>query len=561
MTMQPSNNSFQEIIGNGVKYIIPKFQRDYSWDTEHWEELWSDIESLNKEKYHYMGYIVLQRKKDNEYSVIDGQQRLVTLSIIVLVALKKLDNLVEENKDQENNKKRIQIIQEKYIGFQHSVTLSVNNKLTLNRNNKSFFKNLSNNLRPSNARGITKTNKLLKNAFLFFDKQNYGKTGEEIAQQVENISTGMIFTKIIVEDDLNAYKVFETLNARGVQLSTPDLLKNYIFSVVSKDETITDDGLDDLDEIWSGIISNLGESQFTDFVRYHYNFQHSILTKKKLFSAIKRQLVNPEDGIKYLNSLDRFSPIYSSLLQPNDSWWAEQEEKGKAVYKDAKIYLEGLALFNIKQPLVVLMIAFDQFSAVEFVKVAKYLYILSIRYNVICHFSPNEQENIYNKMAMNIHNKTYKRASHLKNDPKLFGEIYPSDEQFKNSFEFHKMPSRRSAKKIRFLLAQIEFQLGNNITNYENTTLEHICPYNPEQNWHEYFGEGAKDVSDRLGNMILLEKDNLKRTCFPEKKFFYQQSSFKLAAKVSEFNEWNLQSVNQFQSWLAEQACKTWRVE
>lgn len=383
-----------------------------------------------------------------------------------------------------------------------------------------------------------------------------GHTGEAIAQTIYNISNSMIFTKIIVEDDVNAYKVFETLNARGVQLSTPDLLKNYIFSVVTQNDDVIDESLDDLDGQWSEIISDLGDADFTDFVRYHYNFQQPLLTKKKLFTSIKKLIPTPEKGLAYLESLYQYAPIFSALLRPQDDWWQIQGIK----YKEAQEYLEALSLFNIKQPIIILMIAFNRFDDKEFVLLAKYLYVLSIRYNVVCHLSPNEQEKIYNQIAMNIYHGTYTRASHVKNDAELFKRIYPMDEDFKRAFEWHWMPSRQSQKKIRFMLSEIEMQMGHSV-NHEQVTLEHVCPYNPDEQWADYFGEGVNDVYDRLGNMVLLSKDELKRADFTTKKSAYADSGFKLAQEVARYDEWNSASVNRYQTWLAEQAVQTWRVD
>jgi len=81
MLMEPTNQTFQELISNGIKYQVPRFQRDYAWDSEQWEDLWSDIQTIADEQYHYMGYIVLQRKSHHDFEVIDGQQRLITLSL------------------------------------------------------------------------------------------------------------------------------------------------------------------------------------------------------------------------------------------------------------------------------------------------------------------------------------------------------------------------------------------------------------------------------------------------------------------------------------------------
>ena len=72
--------SFNEIIGNGKIYKVPPFQRDYSWEQDNWEDLWNDILNIHSNKEsHYMGSIVLQKKGDANFQIIDGQQRFTTL--------------------------------------------------------------------------------------------------------------------------------------------------------------------------------------------------------------------------------------------------------------------------------------------------------------------------------------------------------------------------------------------------------------------------------------------------------------------------------------------------
>ncbi|QPS67813.1 Uncharacterized conserved protein [Enterobacter asburiae] len=536
MLMEPKNENFNELIGGPNKYIVPRFQRDYAWDVGQWEDLWADINSLDDEGFHYMGYIVLQQKEQYQHEIIDGQQRLVTLSIIVLAAMKAIKTLINNGEDVQGNTERLDGITQNFVGSKNFVTLKVINKLELNRNNKSYFQRMSSHLEAQNSRGITSTNKLIRKCFDFFCKKDYGKTGAEIAQFIADFSSSMIFTKIIVQDDLNAYKVFETLNARGVQLSTPDLLKNYLFSIVTKDDQIGEEELNDLDEQWSEMIVQLGESNVSDYIRYHYNSQRRMVTKNNLFSSMRKILTKPEEAYQYLKSLIDYSPIYASLINPNDAWWGDQDVK----YRNVLHYLNGIRLFNIKQPLTIFLAAFGNFSPEEFVKLVKYIYVLSIRYNIICHLSPSEQENIYNQIANKVYNREFLRASHVKNSEE-FKRLYPDDNTFFNAFEFHRMPSRQTAKKIRFLLSEIEGYLGNPC-DYEKTTLEHICPYHPEKEWSGSFGEGINDVKDRLGNMILMDKDNLKRSSFEEKKKEYTKSGYNLALKVTEYagNDSNL---------------------
>ena len=76
-----SNITFRKLMGNGLRYEIPKFQRDYTWEAEHWDDLWQDIKMLliNEESGHYMGYLVLQTSNNKNFIVIDGQQRLAAV--------------------------------------------------------------------------------------------------------------------------------------------------------------------------------------------------------------------------------------------------------------------------------------------------------------------------------------------------------------------------------------------------------------------------------------------------------------------------------------------------
>ena len=363
--------------------------------------------------------------------------------------------------------------------------------------------------------------------------------------------------KIVVHDDINAYKIFETLNARGVKLSIPDLLKNYLFSVITRENDTPDNELNDLDERWSMVVTQLGDTDFTNFIRYHHNFQEKLSTKKNLFTSIRRLTQSPKKAYEYLDSLTQYSPLYVSLGNPDDEWWREQDD----VYREAKPYLSTLRLFNLKQAFTILMPAFFAFTPEEFVKLCQYIMVLSIRYNIICHLSSNILEHKYNQIAIKIYNKELKRASHVKNND-VFRNLYPDDKTFSNAFEFYKIPSRQTSKKIRFFLVAIERHLGLNLSE-NDISLEHICPYNPDKIWIDAFGEGYQEVKDRLGNMLLLPQKtnkNIDTKPFLTKKESYAASGFKLAEKVAHYDEWNQTTVNNFQNWMATQATEIWKI-
>ncbi len=98
-----SSITFRQLMGNGLRYEVPKFQRDYSWEEEQWDDLWFDIDALikNEEYEHYMGYLVLQSSDNKNFIIIDGQQRITTLSILVLAVLKCLTELAEKDIEKE----------------------------------------------------------------------------------------------------------------------------------------------------------------------------------------------------------------------------------------------------------------------------------------------------------------------------------------------------------------------------------------------------------------------------------------------------------------------------
>ncbi len=139
------NRTYRQLLGNGLIYRIPRFQRDYSWREHEWEDLWADILGTlmpppEGEPGHYLGYLVLQTTNNRLFEVIDGQQRLTTLSLIVLAAMRRLKRLIAEEKNAEPNQKRIDQLRATYIGYLDPVTLRSENKLSLNRHNDAYYR-------------------------------------------------------------------------------------------------------------------------------------------------------------------------------------------------------------------------------------------------------------------------------------------------------------------------------------------------------------------------------------------------------------------------------------
>ena len=157
--IQNTNTSnFSTVVSNNRRFFVPEFQRDYSWDTEQWDDLWQDIITMTDEHdEHYMGYLVLQTEDEKKFYIIDGQQRFTTILLLILAAIKNIGRLVEQGVKTEDNKRRIENLKNIYIGKEDPVTLEYDNLLELNRNNDSFYRDYIVKLGDLRARNLKTT--------------------------------------------------------------------------------------------------------------------------------------------------------------------------------------------------------------------------------------------------------------------------------------------------------------------------------------------------------------------------------------------------------------------
>ncbi|MFH1005574.1 MAG: DUF262 domain-containing HNH endonuclease family protein [Bacteroidota bacterium] len=546
--------TYRQLMGNGLRYEIPKFQRDYTWEFEQWDDLWHDINVLRKheESDHYMGYLVLQSSDNKNFHVIDGQQRLTTLSIITLAVLKSLKDLIEEDIDADNNEKRINALRNSYIGYIDPVTLISNNKLKLNKNSDDYYRQHLVLLKELPLRNINSSEKQMRECFIWYHERIKKEftTGEALATFIDNLADKLFFTKISVSDDFNAFKVFETLNARRVQLSAADLLKNYLFSVVDESNPHKSE-IEELELLWSKVIGKLGNQKFEDFLRYFWNSGNKTVRKTYLFKTIRKSIDNKAQSFALIRELNEKADVYMAFQNPDDDLWNNKPEISNA--------LRELKLFQIKQTLSLFIAAYYNLDETGFIRLIKSCSIVSFRYNVIGGLNPNEQEDAYNSIALNI-NKTKKfNAADLKS-------VYVSDSNFETSFS-NKIFKNRNHKILKYIFSKIEkYKYKNDIPSESDLfSIEHILPESADENWGDFDNEAINRSVYRLGNLTLLEKQlnkdagNLK---YNDKKSFYKQSNSKLTTSLIEkFEEWNETNLSTRQKELAKDAKSIWKLQ
>ena len=554
------NDTFRKLMGNGLTYQIPRFQRDYSWTEDEWEDLWIDLLGTIKEggePAHYMGYLVLQSDNDKTFDVIDGQQRLTTLSIIILAALKNFKRLVQEGEDPDRNQQRINDYRRSYIGFLDPVTFVPKSKLELNRNNDRYFQTYLVPLEHLPVRGFRTSEHSLRKAFEWFEKRireylnkSSSDHGTELAQFIESLSDRLFFTVITVTDELNAYKVFETLNARGVRLSSTDLLKNYLFSIIHR-EGEHEHEMKNLEDRWESIVGRLGSESFPDFLRMHWNSRQDSVRQTELFKVIRSRVTSREFAFTLLREMEEDMDNYLALTK---HW-----------IPPLKTYASELRMFTVRQPLPLLLAARRKLVDSDMETLMRACVVISFRFNVIAGLQASGQEATYGSVAQKISTGSLADLAAILAALK---PIYIGDSQFKAAFgeKVIRTTNTRNKRVVRYLLCALEKQTSGNDHDADSDSfnIEHILPQNPNQGWEAFQDEEIDSIAYRLGNMTLMQTGanrDVGNSPFAEKKPAYATSQFEITKKVAAENaDWTPERLSARQNWMAKQASAIWRI-
>lgn len=552
--------SINDLFTNGKIYRVPQYQRDYSWKEENWDDLWTDIVSVeNEDRPHYMGAIVLQQQSDKSYSIIDGQQRIATSSIIILAAIKNIQDLIDSGIEAEANTQRITLLRERYIGSKDAASLRYSSKLFLNENNDDFYQTHLLQLRaPNNPTRLTASEKLLWNAFNYF----YGKikthfitqaSGERIASFVTDWTTErLIFIQIVVEDELKAYTVFETLNARGIHLTVAELLKKYLLAFSA--QSPVDQRQAQVQ--WNKIIQITDLDEFPEFLRYYWNSRNELVRKGSLFKAVRGSIKTADESFALLDALERMAAVYVALDDPTDELWSGSREISKLIRE--------IKLFKVTQCYPLLLNVYERFETAEFEKVLRFCSAISFRYNVISGLNPNEQEGVYNRAARGVFDGTLSSAAQVAYELK---DIYPDDAAFESAFAAKSINTNRSKKLVRYILFALENQIAASGVKRdyedESATVEHILPENPSGEWTESFSDDRQpNFIYRLGNLTLLEA-NKNRACgsktYSEKLPIYRTSQYAMTNSI-DYPDWTPAQVKSRQDKFARYAKSIWRI-
>ncbi len=545
---------------NQYYLTVPLNQREYKWEKDKVEKLLDDLmKAFNAgDQIYFLGMIVLARGAKGQLEIADGQQRLATTTILI-AAIR--DYMIElGDKDGANS------YENDYL-LKYEPRIKVYKpKLQLNFEDKDFF--LKTILKRPNAREEYRgraynSHDRLKIAMETASEHIRSMVAIDASQdeKLRRIYDWVDFLKhsakvivITVPGHVgNVFKMFETLNARGLPASQIDILKNYLFE--RGKERITE-----IHPKWISMVATIesqgGDDLLIDFIRHYWIAHNGPTSETELGDAIENSVKSERQVVDTATALDLFAGDYVALLTPREHarWDYFSRQTRNCIYTITR----ELRVEQIR-PLLLAIGRYLELSEAE--KAFRLCLSWSVRFLISGGGGGGVLDRHYGLRAKEISGKEIMTAEQLADRMKT---VVPNDEVFKTSFE---VASASRMYLVRYYLRAIELYLKEDpnpafVPNEDPKAInvEHILPITPGPQWKIGVDEAATWYK-RLGNMVLLDatkNTKIGNKAFGEKKQALMESSYLTTQKAGKNNSWGLNEIRERQIWLAKYAPKVW---
>lgn len=539
------NEANDKIIKDVFKnfYIIPRFQRPYSWQKEEVEELLNDI--IENEENYFIGSIVTYKSNGDFKGIVDGQQRLTTL-ILVLSAVKYIatdlsnNDLAEgtsiylERKNDINKDTPTINTETSYPTYQKIITGEYLNhelnpvlleekqildifefiKCYINKYLDSFVSKMTN----SERKNEVKNDKLL---------------------ELRNKILNLVVIYIELDDEDDAYTIFETLNTRGMDLSNADLIKNYVMQKLDTRSSALDTPKDN----WNNLAQYITNSKdsLSSFLLYQWISHNGFCAQKDLFKNIRKKYNSKLSVKKYIENLESDKIVFRYIRTQNSA-----KELG---LNDQKIFcsLQALSMFKVKQHTSAIMLAIREYknhkiSLKQLQQFISKIEKFHFKYNTITSSRTSATSSVY-KNFIAKYNKLVDDCN-IKNqyirDFKFPLELIPSKEDFIDNFKkiYFINDYTKYKKIIRYILEKIEnYHITHTVPiAYDQYTIEHLIP-------QDKIGEFSELEIGQIGNLIFVTKnvqDKLKNKTLKDKLQILTELKIQIPFNnfESEYDKW-----------------------
>jgi len=535
--MQAKETKLQDIIEGTKQYVIPLFQRTYSWTSKEWEILWKDlieICEMENPRTHFIGSIVNMPTVSvpegvAKYLLIDGQQRLTTVFILLTL----LRNKARENQnirfaDEINN--TLLVNQYKDGGDYY--------KLLPTQIDRQIFQNIINGQPNEIESQITR-------AYVFFEKK-LKQVDIEPDKIKKVISSYFSVVSIVLDSDDNPYLVFESLNAKGRPLTQADLIRNYFFMRIHVNEQ---------EEVyktyWLPMQTALNDN-LTEFIRHFLMRNGSFIKQGDVYYLVKEN-VSTSNAIEYLKELKKFSIYYQRLI------YTEFEPD-----VEIKKYLRRLNKIEVTTAYPLLLSFYCDYddgviSITEFVEILRSLENFLIR-RFVCNVPSNQLNKIFPTIYPQI---IPKYSNNIVEGFKVIlqGRGYPKDNEFLSRFieaKFYGAGDRQIKTKLILETLESDFAHKEKVS-FDNLTIEHIMPQTISRWWQNELGKDWEETHDlflhTIGNLTLTAYNTeLSNDNFPLKKITLNESHLELNKYFDSILNWTREEIEKRSEVLAKKS-------
>lgn len=510
LNFEAKNKPLGEVLFSHRKFRVPRYQRPYAWDIEQVSEFWEDL--ISSEEPYFLGSFIFNTESQNDdgyVDIIDGQQRLLTTTILSAALRDHAKNL---DPPKAALYQRQDIAIEDREGRQAFRILPADTLV-------SFFSKYIQNPDGDILKSIPKTPEETRVKKIY--EYLYEKVAGELRRfegregQLDNLEkirkkiAKLVVISVEIGREEDAYEIFETTNARGLELSVADLLKNLIFKKIEPG-----DNRDLAKDIWQEITNDIEatSTELKKFIRYFWVSKYAFVTEKKLYREIKNKIT---DWQGLLNDLWEASSWYDKLLEGEEADFQDLKHGHKI--HDAVF---ALRLMRVSQCYVLLLAILRNYNRLgtDPTRIFQLLERFTFQYSVVCKLPGNRVEKIYSRYATKLEEtarggpsekvsqKIQSLFSQLEGELKaeapsenLFKELF-QDLSYRNSEE-----GRRLTKYILSSLDRYFRSTDEHKINFSTVNIEHILPQNPHDEWNLKKKE-IKPYVNLLGNLTLLSK-------------------------------------------------------
>jgi hypothetical protein len=378
--------------------------------------------------------------------------------------------------------------------------------------------------------------------------------GDILNRWITFMESRAIVVLLRVHNDADAYRMFETLNDRGLKSSQSDLVKNYLFGR-------SNDRLPEVQQKWAfmrGSLETIEEDDITiTFLRHALTVIYGFTRESKVYETVQEHAKGSQPVVTFMNQMELLASTYVAIFNA-------EHEKWNSVSDSTRRALEVLNLFNIQSMRPLILATAQMMGGKDIDGAFQYYVSLCVRLMLTSSTRTGSIEEGLADAAHNVYNGQITNVKELK--AHLLG-IMPTNERFKNAFE---TATVSNGKLARYYLRSLEMAAKNerepwHIPNDDRSAinLEHVLPEKTEGNWPQFSTEEVKIYYRRIGNLVLLrasDNSTLKSAGFTEKKRTFKNSSYELTGHISLLDNWRVEDIIARQKLLAEIAVRAWPI-